>query len=43
MRHGPVPHRGSKEDFPYGLMVKNTPANAGDVGSTPGPSRSHMA
>ena len=23
-------------------MVKNTPANAGDMGSIPGPGRSHM-
>ena len=23
-------------------MVKNPPANAGDVGSSPGPGRSHM-
>ena len=25
-----------------GLVVKNLPANAGDIGSIPGPERSHM-
>ena len=29
-------------DFPGGLVVKNLPANAGDMGSIPGPGRSHM-
>ena len=29
-------------DFPRGTVVKNLPANAGDVGSSPGPGRSHM-
>ena len=29
-------------DFPGGPVVKNTPANAGDRGSTPGPRSSHM-
>ena len=28
--------------FPGGAVVKNTPANAGDMGSIPGPGRSHM-
>ena len=28
--------------FPGGAVVKNPPANAGDIGSTPGPGRSHM-
>ena len=28
--------------FPGGAVVKNLPANAGDVGSSPGPGRSHM-
>ena len=28
--------------FPGGTVVKNPPANAGDMGSTPGPGRSHM-
>ena len=30
------------EDFPGGAVVKNPPANAGDMGSSPGPGRSHM-
>ena len=30
------------EDFPDGPMVKNSPANAGDIGSVPGPGRFHM-
>ena len=29
-------------DFPGGAVVKNPPANAGDMGSSPGPRRSHM-
>ena len=29
-------------DFPGGTVVKNLPANAGDMGSIPGPGRSHM-
>ena len=28
--------------FPRGTVVKNPPANAGDMGSSPGPGRSHM-
>ena len=28
--------------FPGGTVVENTPANAGDTGSSPGPGRSHM-
>ena len=32
----------TKEDFPGGTVVKNPPANAGDMGSSPGPGRSHM-
>ena len=28
--------------FPGGTVVKNLPANAGDMGSSPGPGRSHM-
>ena len=28
--------------FPGGTMVKNSPANAGVTGSSPGPGRSHM-
>ena len=35
--------RGTKSwDFPCGAVVKNLPANAGDMGSSPGPGRSHM-
>ena len=29
-------------DFPGGTVVKNPPANAGDMGSSPGPGGSHM-
>ena len=37
-------HKEKKEmrDFPGSAMVKNLPANAGDMGSSPGPGRSHM-
>ena len=28
--------------FPSGAVVKSPPANAGDMGSSPGPRRSHM-
>ena len=28
--------------FPGGPVVKNLPASAGDMGSSPGPGRSHM-
>ena len=28
--------------FPHGSVVKNLPANAGDMGSIPGAGRSHM-
>ena len=30
------------EGFPRGAVVKNPPANAGNMGSSPGPGRSHM-
>ena len=30
-------------DFPGGAVVKNPPVNAGDMGSIPGPGRSHMS
>ena len=30
------------KDFPGGAVVKNLPPNAGDMGSSPGPGRSHM-
>ena len=29
-------------DIPGGPVVKNSPSNAGDTGSTPGQKRSHM-
>ena len=32
----------SEKGFPGGTVVKNPPANAGDMGSSPGPGRSHM-
>ena len=28
--------------FPGGAVLENLPANAGDMGSSPGPGRSHM-
>ena len=31
-----------KKGFPGGSVVKNLPANVGDMGSIPGPGRSHM-
>ena len=31
-----------EEGFPGGAVVENLPANAGDMGSSPGPGRSHM-
>ena len=30
------------QDFPGGAVVKNPPANAGDMGSSPGLGRSHI-
>ena len=33
----------SRRDFPGGTVVKNPPASAVDVGSSPGPGRSHMS
>ena len=30
------------ENFPDGPVFKNLPASAGDVGSIPGPGRSHV-
>ena len=32
----------TKWGFPGGSVVKNPPANAGVMGSSPGPGRSHM-
>ena len=34
--------RGGLRDFPGGSVVKNPPASAGDMGSSPGLGRSHM-
>ena len=34
--------RKKKRDFPGGTVVKNPPANVGDMGSNPGLGRSHM-
>ena len=30
------------QDFPGGAVVRNPPANAGDMGLSPGPGGSHM-
>ena len=40
----PIPLRNWKQlwDFPGGAVVKNPPANAGDVSSISGLGRSHM-
>ena len=38
----PMSQRFRSRDFPGGAVVKNPPANAGDMGSSPGPGRSHM-
>ena len=32
----------SNRGFPGGTVVKNPPANVGDMGLSPGPGRSHM-
>ena len=34
--------RRTHRDFPGGTVVKNPPANVRDMGSSPGPGRSHM-
>ena len=34
--------KGKIRNFPGGAVVKNLPANAGDMGSSPGLGRSHM-
>ena len=31
-----------RRGFPGGAVVKNLPVNAGDMGSSPGPGKSHM-
>ena len=35
-------YKKTPQDFPGGAVVKNTPANAGDTGSSPGLGGSHM-
>ena len=40
--NGIEPLKKQSQDFPGGAVVKNPPANAGDMGSSPGPGRSHM-
>ena len=35
-------HKTLRQDFPGGAVVKNPPANAGDMGSIPGPGGSHI-
>ena len=35
-------HKDTDEDFPGGPVVKDLPANTGDVGLIPGPGRFHM-
>ena len=37
-----VPLKTQLEGFPGGAVVKNMPANAGDVGLSPRPRRSHV-
>ena len=37
-----IPYQMPILDFPGGPVVKNLPANAGDMGSVPGLGRSHM-
>ena len=34
--------KGMARGFLGGLVIKNLPANSGDMGSIPGPGRSHM-
>ena len=34
--------KNQKQDLPGGAVVKHPPANAGDMGSSPDPGRSHM-
>ena len=41
-RFNAVPIKIPMAAFPGGTVVKNPPANAGDMGSIPGPGRSHM-
>ena len=41
---GEIPQRinSAWQDFPGGLVVKDAPANAWDMGSIPGPGRFHL-
>ena len=39
---GEVEKRPVRQDFPGGAVGKNPPANAGDMGSSPGPGKSHI-
>ena len=41
-KEGSQNHRSANRDFPGGPVVKNPPANAGDMGSSPGRGRSDM-
>ena len=38
---GTCSNKNNLRGFPGGLVVKNTPANAGNIGSIPGLGRSH--
>lgn len=40
--HRSIKKKIREEDFPRGTMDKSPPANAGDLGSTPGLGRCHM-
>ena len=40
--HPDIKYKGSMDGELRNLVVKNPPANAGDLGSSPGPGRSHM-
>ena len=40
--HLPLILESGSMGFPSGAVVENPPANAGDMGSSPGPGRSHM-
>ena len=42
VRCSPINSKGSNGGFPGGAVVENLPANAGDMGSSPGLGRSHM-
>jgi len=42
MKSSAISYKKIDESFPGGLVVKNPPTNAGDMGSVPGQGRSHM-